>query len=50
MRDYFKKKSDAIDGKKEGRSKKKICSKYYEFWLLNLFFGSNTIDVKSQVL
>jgi hypothetical protein len=25
MRDYFKKKSDAIDGKKEGEEAKKIC-------------------------
>jgi hypothetical protein len=30
MRDYFKKKSDAIDGKKEGEeAKKDLLPKYY---------------------
>ncbi len=49
MRSYFKKKSDAIDGKKEGteEEKKNLLPRYY---INNSFFetvfGSNTIDVK----
>jgi hypothetical protein len=39
MRDYFKKKSDAIDGKKEGseEAKKICCLKYVNSGLLSLF-------------
>ncbi len=49
MHDYFKKKSDAIDGKKAGseEAKKDLLPRYY---VNNSFFesvfGSNTIDVK----
>jgi hypothetical protein len=40
MRDYFKKKSDAIDGKKEGSEEaKKICCLNTNSGLLSLFFG-----------
>ena len=49
MRDYFKKKSDAIDGKKEGseEAKKDLLPKYYvNSGLFESIFGSNTIDVK----
>jgi cell surface protein SprA len=49
MRDYFKKKSDAIDGKKEGseEAKKDLLPKYYiNSNLFESIFGSNTIDVK----
>lgn len=49
MRDYFKKKSDAIDGKKEGSEadKKDLLPRYYiRSGLFETIFGSNTIDVK----
>ena len=49
MRNYFKKKSDAIDGKKEGseEAKKDLLPKYYvNSGLFESIFGSNTIDVK----
>ncbi|MGO4817529.1 cell surface protein SprA [Flavobacterium sp. W22_SRS_FP1] len=49
MRDYFKKKTDAIDGKKEGSedAKKDLLPKYYiNSSLFESIFGSNTIDVK----
>jgi cell surface protein SprA len=49
MRNYFKKKSDAIDGKKEGseEDKKDLLPKYYvNSGLFESIFGSNTIDVK----
>ncbi|MFT5714304.1 MAG: cell surface protein SprA, partial [Flavobacterium sp.] len=49
MRDYFKKKIDAIDGKKEGseEAKKDLLPKYYvNSNLFESIFGSNTIDVK----
>ncbi|MGO4820408.1 MULTISPECIES: cell surface protein SprA [unclassified Flavobacterium] len=49
MRNYFKKKSDAIDGKKEGSEddKKDLLPKYYvNSGLFESIFGSNTIDVK----
>jgi cell surface protein SprA len=49
MRDYFKKKSDAIDGKKEGseKDKKDLLPRYYvNSGFFETIFGSNTIDVK----
>ncbi|MFV8345080.1 cell surface protein SprA [Flavobacterium sp. ZB4P13] len=49
MRDYFKKKVDAIDGKKEGseEAKKDLLPRYYvKSGLFESIFGSNTIDVK----
>lgn len=49
MRDYFKKKADAIEGKKEGseEAKKDLLPKYYiNSGLFESIFGSNTIDVK----
>jgi cell surface protein SprA len=49
MRNYFKKKADAIDGKKEGseEDKKDLLPKYYvRSGLFESIFGSNTIDVK----
>ena len=49
MRDYFKKKSDAIDGKKEGSeaAKKNLLPRYYvNNSFFETIFGSNTIDVK----
>jgi len=48
-RDYFKKKSDAVDGKKEGSeaAKKDLLPRYYiNSGLFESIFGSNTIDVK----
>ncbi|WP_316634176.1 cell surface protein SprA [uncultured Flavobacterium sp.] len=48
-RDYFKKKSDAIDGKKAGSEagKKNLLPRYYiNSSLFESIFGSNTIDVK----
>jgi len=48
-RDYFKKKSDAIDGKKAGSeaNKKNLLPRYYiNSSLFESVFGSNTIDVK----
>jgi cell surface protein SprA len=48
-RDYFKKKSDAIDGKKVGSeaNKKNLLPRYYiNSSLFESIFGSNTIDVK----
>ncbi|WP_269685787.1 cell surface protein SprA [Flavobacterium lacustre] len=49
MRDYFKKKVDAIDGKKEGSedAKKDLLPRYYvKSSFFESIFGSNTIDVK----
>ncbi len=49
MRTYFKKKLDAIDGKKEGSeaAKKDLLPRYYvKSGLFESVFGSNTIDVK----
>ncbi|UQD55197.1 cell surface protein SprA [Flavobacterium sp. K5-23] len=49
MRDYFKLKGDAIDGKKEGseEAKKDLLPRYYiKSGLFESIFGSNTIDVK----
>ena len=49
MRDYFKKKVDAIDGKKQGSeiAKKDLLPRYYvKSGLFESIFGSNTIDVK----
>ena len=48
-RDYFRKKSDAIDGKKAGAeaAKKDLLPRYYiNSSLFESIFGSNTIDVK----
>lgn len=48
-RDYFRKKSDAIDGKKLGSeaAKKDLLPRYYiNSSLFESIFGSNTIDVK----
>ncbi|MBF2709355.1 T9SS outer membrane translocon Sov/SprA [Flavobacterium soyangense] len=49
MRNYFKQKLDAIDGKKEGSedAKKDLLPRYYvKSGLFETIFGSNTIDVK----
>ncbi|WP_293894889.1 cell surface protein SprA [Flavobacterium sp.] len=49
MREYFKKKSDAIDGKKDGSeaAKKDLLPRYYvNSSFFETIFGSNTIDVK----
>ena len=49
MREYFKKKNDAIDGKKEGAeaAKKDLLPRFYvKSGLFESIFGSNTIDVK----
>lgn len=49
MREYFKQKSDAIDGKKEGseEAKKDLLPRYYvNSGFFETIFGSNTIDVK----
>ena len=49
MRKYFKKKSDAIDGKKEGseEAKRDLLPRYYvNSGFFESIFGSNTIDVK----
>ena len=49
MHTYFKKKGDAIDGKKEGTEaeKKNLLPRYYiNSGLFETIFGSNTIDVK----
>ena len=49
MRDYFKQKVDAIDGKKEGSelAKRDLLPRYYiKSGLFESIFGSNTIDVK----
>ncbi len=49
MRDYFKQKSDAIDGKKDGSEAKKkdLLPRYYvNSGFFESIFGSNTIDVK----
>ncbi|WP_310380504.1 cell surface protein SprA [Flavobacterium sp.] len=48
-RNYFKKKLDAIEGKKEGseEAKKDLLPRYYvKSGLFESIFGSNTIDVK----
>lgn len=48
-RDYFRKKADAIDGKKNGAeaAKKDLLPRYYiNSSLFESVFGSNTIDVK----
>ncbi|HWR94808.1 MAG TPA: cell surface protein SprA [Flavobacterium sp.] len=49
MREYFKKKSDAIDGKKEGseEAQKDLLPRYYvNSGFFSSLFGSNTIDIK----
>ncbi|MCF8322017.1 MAG: cell surface protein SprA [Flavobacterium sp.] len=49
MRNYFKNKLDAIEGKKEGseEAKKDLLPRYYiKSGLFESIFGSNTIDVK----
>lgn len=49
MRDYFRKKSDAVDGKKQGaeEAKKDLLPRYYiKSGLFETLFGGNTIDVK----
>ncbi len=49
MRNYFRKKSDAVDGKKQGAdaAKKDLLPKYYiKSGLFETLFGGNTIDVK----
>ncbi len=49
IRDYFQKKSDAIDGKKEASKdgKKDLLPRYYiNSSFFETLFGSNTIDVK----
>jgi len=49
MRNYFKQKLDAIDGKKDGSddAKKDLLPRYYvKSGLFETIFGSNTIDVK----
>ncbi|MEM8522000.1 cell surface protein SprA [Flavobacterium sp. PL12] len=49
MRDYFKKKVDAVDGKKEGSEldKRDLLPRYYvKSGLFESIFGSNTIDVR----
>ena len=49
MRKYYKEKSDAIDGKKEGSEEKKkdLLPRYYvNSGFFESIFGSNTIDVK----
>ncbi|MBF6641161.1 cell surface protein SprA [Flavobacterium sp. J49] len=49
MREYFKKKSDAIDGKKDGSeaAKKDLLPRYYvNSGFFETIFGGNTIDVK----
>jgi cell surface protein SprA len=48
MRDYFKKKTDTIDGKKGVvRPLRKICYQILrKFKPFESIFGSNTIDVK----
>lgn len=47
MRDYFKKKSAAIDGKGTEADKKDLLPRYYvNSGFFETIFGSNTIDVK----
>jgi cell surface protein SprA len=49
MREYFKQKSDAIEGKKDGSdaAKKDLLPRYYvNSGFFATIFGSNTIDVK----
>ncbi|HEU0135689.1 MAG TPA: cell surface protein SprA [Flavobacterium sp.] len=49
MREYFKQKSDAIDGKKEGseEAKRDLLPRYYvNSSFFESVFGGNTIDVK----
>ncbi|KGO96573.1 T9SS outer membrane translocon Sov/SprA [Flavobacterium enshiense] len=49
IRDYYQKKLDAIDGKKEGseEAKKDLLPRYYvNSGLFETIFGSNTIDIK----
>jgi cell surface protein SprA len=49
MRDYFKKKGDAIDGKKAGSelAKRDLLPRFYiKSGIFESIFGSNTIDVK----
>lgn len=49
MRDYFRKKGDAIDGKKAGseEAKKDLLPRYYvNSGFFQTVFGGNTIDVK----
>ncbi|HOD10344.1 MAG TPA: hypothetical protein PKH91_06340, partial [Flavobacterium sp.] len=47
MRDYFKKKSNAIDGKGTDADKKDLLPRYYvNSSFFETIFGGNTIDVK----
>ena len=49
MRNYFRKKADAVDGKKQGAdaAKKDLLPRYYiKSGLFETLFGGNTIDVK----
>ena len=49
MRNYFKQKLDAIEGKKDGSetAKKDLLPRYYvKSGLFEAIFGSNTIDIK----
>jgi cell surface protein SprA len=49
MHDYFKKKSDAVDGKKAGseEAKKDLLPRYYvNSSFFETIFGGNTIDIK----
>lgn len=49
MRTYFRKKSDAVDGKKQGSedAKKDLLPRYYvKSGLFETIFGGNTIDIK----
>ncbi len=49
MRTYFRKKNDAMDGKKEGaeEAKKDLLPRYYiNSGLFESIFGGNTIDIK----
>ncbi|HSD14647.1 MAG TPA: hypothetical protein VLB74_08360, partial [Flavobacterium sp.] len=49
IRDYYQKKLDAIDGKKEGAeaAKKDLLPRYYvNSGLFETIFGGNTIDIK----
>ena len=48
MRDYFKKKSKAIDGKGTDADKKDLLPRYYvNSSFFGTLFGSNTIDIKT---
>jgi cell surface protein SprA len=51
MKDYFKKKMDALDGKKEGaeEERRNLLPKFYvRSGLFETIFGSNTIDIQPR--